>query len=55
MPPNRCEPSIEALNFGGGGGGGGGQSRYERRNEVFVKIQKIYIFRGGGGGSGFFC
>ena len=22
--PNRCEPSIEALNFGGGGGGGGG-------------------------------
>ena len=19
--PNRCEPSIEALNFGGGGGG----------------------------------
>ena len=22
--PNRCEPSIEALNFGGRGGGGGG-------------------------------
>ena len=22
--PNRCEPSIEALNFGGGGGGWGG-------------------------------
>ena len=21
--PNRCEPSIEVLNFGGGGGGGG--------------------------------
>ena len=25
--PNRCEPSIEALNFGGGGGGGGGGGR----------------------------
>ena len=23
---NRCEPTIEALNFGGGGGGGGGGS-----------------------------
>ena len=22
--PNRCEPIIEALNFGGGGEGGGG-------------------------------
>ena len=41
--PNRCEPSIEALNFRGGGGGG------------FVKFQKkIYFifFLGGGGGWG---
>ena len=49
--PNRCEPSIEALNFGGGGGrvvgrvggggglGGGGPDKCERRIEVFVKIQ----------------
>ena len=55
--PNRCEPSIEALNFGvcvGGGGGGGGsqgRGRCERRSEVFVKIQKnIYFGRGGGEG-----
>ena len=33
--PNRCEPSIEALTFGGRGGGRG---RCERRCEVFVKI-----------------
>ena len=39
--PNRCEPSIEALNFGGGGG----QGRCERRSEVFV----IFFFFGGGG------
>ena len=52
--PNRCEPSIEALNFGWGD-----QSRCERRSEVFVKIQFfilfyfIYFFLGGGGvGSG---
>ena len=43
--PNRCEPSIEALNFGGGGGGGGrDQSRCEQRSEVFVKIQKKKFF-----------
>ena len=64
--PNRCEPSIEALNFGGGGD----QGRYERRSEVFVKFQKkniyfflffifffiylffFFFFWGGGGGSG---
>ena len=48
--PNRCEPSIEALNFGGGGGGG--QGRCERRSEVFVKIQKIFFLGGEGGGLG---
>ena len=41
--PNRCEPSIETLNFGGGGGGGsGGQGRCERRS----------VFFGGGWGVG---
>ena len=37
--PNRCEPSIEALNFGGGGGRGGAGVRAEGRSEDFVKIQ----------------
>ena len=42
--------------MGGGVGGGGrgrvgGQSGCERRIEVFVKIQKKKIFKGGGGGS----
>ena len=46
--PNRCEPSIEALNFRGRGGHG----RCERRSEVFVKIQKKYLFFFGGGGVG---
>ena len=46
--PNRCEPSIEALNFRGRGD----QGRCERRSEVFVKIQKKNIFGGEGGGSG---
>ena len=58
--PNRCEPRIEALSFGGGGGvrGRGDQGRCERRSEVFVKFQKIYIyillffFLGGGSGPG---
>ena len=53
MPPNRCETSIEALNLGGGGGGD--QGRCERRSEVFVKFQKIFILGGrvrGGGGRG---
>ena len=36
--------------LGWGGGGGGGQSGYERRIEVFVKIQKKIFFWGGGGG-----
>ena len=60
---NRCEPSIEALNFRGGGGG---QGKCEWRSEVFVKIQKknqnrcerrskvflfvfFFFFLGGGG------
>ena len=58
--PNRCEPSIEALYFGGRGGD---QSRCERRSEVFVKIPKKMLFFWGGrvggssrgrGGVGFF-
>ena len=36
----------------GVGVGLGGQSGCERRIEVFVKIQKKYIFFGGGGGRG---
>ena len=59
--PNRCEPSIEALNFFFfffffffGGGGGGDQGRCERRSEVFVKFQKkkYFFFFGGGRGEG---
>ena len=46
--PNRCEPSIEALNFGEGD-----QGRCERRSEVFVNKKKTFFFWGGGGvGSG---
>ena len=49
--PNRCEPSIEALNFFFlGGGGGGGQGKCERRSEVFVNF--FFFFLGGGGGEG---
>ena len=44
--PNRCEPSIEALNIGGGGHGLGDQGTIKHRSEVFVKIQK----KNGGGG-----
>ena len=45
------------LGEGEGGGGvrlGGGQGGCDRRIEVFVKIQKKYLFffLGGGGGSG---
>ena len=43
--PNRCEPSIEALNFGWGD-----QGKCERRSEFFVKFQKKKIGGGGGGG-----
>ena len=53
LRPKRCEPSIEALNFGGRGGGD--QGRCERRSEVFVKFQKkkfFFFFLGGGGGGG---
>ena len=45
--PNRCEPSIEALNFRGRGD----QGRCERRGEVFVKIH-FFFFGGGVVGSG---
>ena len=48
--PNKCEPSIEALNFGGGGRGN--QGRCERRSEFSVKFQKKKIFFVGGGGGG---
>ena len=43
--PNRCEPSIEALNFRGRGTLG----RCERRSEVFVKFIFFFFFFGGGG------
>ena len=47
--PNRCEPSIEALNFRGRGD----QGRCEQRSGVFVKIhKKKFFFLGGGGGGG---
>ena len=46
--PNRCEPSIEALNFGWGWEEGD-QGRCERRSEVFVKIEKKNLGVGGGG------
>ena len=42
--PNRCEPSIDALNWGGGGKGG-----CELRSEVFVKFQKKNFWVGGQG------
>ena len=52
--PNRCQPSIEALNFRGGGRGD--QGKCERRSEVFVKIPPpppppnfFFFFLGGGG------
>ena len=48
--PNRCEPSIEALNFRGGGEGD--QGRCEWRSEVFVKFKKKFFFFWGGGGGG---
>ena len=35
-----------------GGGGGGGQGEFERRIEVFVKIQEKIGVLGGGGGFG---
>ena len=38
------------MGGGGGWGGGSGQSGYERRIEVFVKIQKKKNFLGGGSG-----
>ena len=47
--PNRCEPSIEALNFRGDRGD---QGRCERRIEVLVKIKKKKMWGRGGVGSG---
>ena len=47
--PNRCQPSIEALNFRGEGD----QGRCERRSEVFVKFMFFFVvvfFWGEGGG-----
>ena len=44
--PNRCEPSIEALKFGGEGGGGGG-GNVNGEGKFF-----LFFFLGGGGGSG---
>ena len=44
--PNRCEPSIEALNFLGGRGGG---IRADVNGERFCENKKKEI---GGGGSG---
>ena len=44
--PNRCEPSIEALNFGGRGGGD--QGRCERR----IQKKNLFLVRGSGGGGG---
>ena len=51
--PNRCDQSIEALNFGEAGS----QGRRGWRSEVFVKKKFFYIyiyifffFLGGGGG-----
>ena len=46
---------FKESTWGGGGGGGGGsgwggQDGCERRIKVFVKIQKIYFFFGGGWG-----
>ena len=38
--PNRCEPSTEALNFGGRGGVIRADVNCEHRSEVFVKLQK---------------
>ena len=60
-PTKLQSPNIFKESTGGGGGSDwGGQDGCERRIEVFVKIQKIYIFFfyflfffwGGGGGGG---
>ena len=45
--PNRCEPSIETLNFGGRGGGAGVRAG---RSEVFC--ENSFFFWGGGVGLG---
>ena len=43
--PNRCGPSIEALNFGGGGGEGGIRAYVNGEVNFFLFI----FFLGGGG------
>ena len=61
----KIQKKIFLWGGGGGRGGGGsdgggvgvglgGQSGCERRNEIFVKIQKkkFFFFGGGGGGGG---
>ena len=63
--PNRClyrkvaklrtgvGSAISSHPVGGGSGGGrGGQDGCERRIKVFVKLQKILFFLGGGSGRG---
>ena len=51
----KIQKKIGGVRWGGGGWGVGvrlgGQSGCERRNEVFVKIQKKKFFAGVGGGS----
>ena len=49
--PNRCEPSIQALNFGGRGD----QGICERRSYIFFLFFFYFFFLGGGrvrGGGG---
>ena len=48
-----CKFKKKYFFFGGGGGSGwGSQDGCERRIEVFVKIQKKKLGRGGSGGVG---
>ena len=49
--PNRCEPSIEALNFTEERSGWGGGVRVDVNEELkfLRKLKKINIFLGGGG------
>ena len=48
-PTNLQSQNIFKESTGGGGVGLGGQDGCEQRIKVFVKIQKIYFFLGGGG------
>ena len=49
--PNKCEPSIEALNFNFGVGVRA-SARCERRGVFCVNSKKKYFFFFGGGGGG---